>query len=223
METSIPTDLSVTPPVVPISQPDVASYAKKNMEMIRAFFSARTHNAQYSKILGYLKSWKFWVITIIVIALLIMVYRHMKRPHMENMEVVSGIQEHQIETKQENIPIQPTDVDEDKHIVQSGPEYSPNPLMSPWYQAYTGNLKNYYLLDDGENGTAGLNFNQCSKSCCSDQYPLPFKMPADESVCASKDSFVPTNYTCNNAWQDSGCVCLTKDQANFLGSRGGNA
>jgi hypothetical protein len=95
--------------------------------------------------------------------------------------------------------------------------------MSPWYQAYTGNLKNYYLLDDGAGGSAGLQFNMCSKSCCSEQYPLPFKMPVDSAVCASKSEFVPNNYMCNNAWQDTGCVCMTKDQANFIGSRGGNA
>jgi hypothetical protein len=48
-------------------------------------------------------------------------------------------------------------------------------------------------------------------------------MPIDSTVCGSKDEFIPTNYSCNNAWQDSGCVCMTKKQSNFLGNRGNNA
>jgi hypothetical protein len=144
----------------------------------------------------------------------------------ENMENEPSIEvqdkSHSMELKQPDIDIPPTFFDAGSGTVMSGPEFVPNQFMSPWYKAYTGNLQNYYLLDDGENGMAGLQFNQCSKSCCSEQYPLPFKMPVDSSVAASKDEFVPTNYTCNNAWQDSGCVCMTKKQANFIGSRGGN-
>lgn len=167
-------------------------------------------------------SWKTWAIIVVAVILIIwMIYYRNK--HVEGLEIVPGFKEHSTEGTPENIQISPTDMDSEKHIIQSGPEYSPNPLMSPWYQAYTGNQQNYYLLDDGESGTAGLHFNQCSKSCCSDQYPLPFKMPAETSVCNNKDAFVPNDYTCNNAWQDSGCVCMTKDQSNFLGSRGGNA
>jgi len=37
-----------------------------------------------------------------------------------------------------------------------------------------------------------------------------------------KGEFVPSPYSCNNAWQDSGCVCMTKNQKDFLASRGGN-
>lgn len=130
---------------------------------------------------------------------------------------------HETELKQEEIPIKPTFFDAGSGTVMSGSEFIPSQFLSPWYKAYTGNVKNQYLLDDGADGAAGLQFNQCSKSCCSEQYPLPFKMPVDSSVCGSKDEFVPNNYTCNNAWQDSGCVCMTKKQANFIGSRGGNA
>ena len=38
----------------------------------------------------------------------------------------------------------------------------------------------------------------------------------------NKDKYVPSNIMCNNAYQDSGCLCLTKEQAGFLSNRGGN-
>lgn len=98
----------------------------------------------------------------------------------------------------------------------------PDELIPPW----ESELKGYGKIDDDwmENldGNSGLGFNMCSKSCCSPQYPPPFHVPVDPLVCNSKDEFVPSSYTCNNGWQDSGCLCMTKKQSKFLGSRGGN-
>lgn len=68
----------------------------------------------------------------------------------------------------------------------------------------------------------GLMNNMCSPSCCSPQYPPPFASPQDKYVCDSKDEFVPSSYSCNNGVQNTGCLCLTKDQSNFLADRGGN-
>jgi hypothetical protein len=97
-------------------------------------------------------------------------------------------------------------------------------LESPWGTIYNkSKLQSKYYLDDGAQGTAGLNFNLCSKSCCSQQWPTPFKLKYDPLTCANKDKFTPSNYMCNNAWQDSGCVCLRKGQAKNLMDRGGNA
>jgi hypothetical protein len=96
-------------------------------------------------------------------------------------------------------------------------------LESPWGSIYNkSKLQSKYYLDDGAKGTAGLNFNLCSKSCCSQQWPTPFKLKHDPILCANKDKFVPTNYMCNNAWQDSGCVCMRKKQGTHLNDRGGN-
>lgn len=78
-------------------------------------------------------------------------------------------------------------------------------------------------LDDGYNGAMGLNYNMCSKSCCSPQYPPPFNLEDDALVAKMKDKFVPNNYGCNNAWNNSGCVCMTKEQHEYHSSRGGNA
>lgn len=82
---------------------------------------------------------------------------------------------------------------------------------------------NNYTLDDGKDGAFLLHNNLCSKSCCSEQYPVPFKLQYDKYVCQNKNELVPSNYTCNNSMQDSGCLCLTKSQGSFLYNRGGNA
>jgi hypothetical protein len=76
-------------------------------------------------------------------------------------------------------------------------------------------------LDNGL-GQIGFGSNMCSKSCCTPQYPPPFVQDQDPFVCKSKDKFVSSNYTCNNGWQNSGCLCLTEAQSDFLGSRGEN-
>jgi hypothetical protein len=81
---------------------------------------------------------------------------------------------------------------------------------------------NYYFLDDGNAQNDTVVHNLCSKSCCSAQWPTPFKQKYDPYVCANKDQFVPSNIFCNNTFQDSGCLCLTKPQAQKLYNRGGN-
>lgn len=80
----------------------------------------------------------------------------------------------------------------------------------------------YYLLDDGASGNyAGAN-NICSKSCCAPQWPVPFKSSANESIC-NNPNLVGTNYACNSTFQNAGCMCMTKDQAINISTRGGNA
>jgi len=129
-----------------------------------------------------------------------------------------------------NMPVNPapTSVDPKSYqpnlsnaIANSPFQSLPNTVLPPWGQN-PNDYGHVDILDDGMNGNAGLNFNLCSKSCCSPQYPTPFPMPADPLVCSSEQEFVPTSYTCNNAWQDSGCLCMTKQQALFLNNRGNN-
>jgi len=79
-----------------------------------------------------------------------------------------------------------------------------------------------FLLDDGDQGRTGLHTNMCSPQCCSSQYPTPHKMTHDKKLC-NLQNFVPNNMTCQNSWNNSACLCLTKDQANNLYNRGGNA
>ena len=100
----------------------------------------------------------------------------------------------------------------------------PDEIATAWGAKF-GENNNLNTDGPASDGSEGLNYNMCSKSCCSAQYPPPF--PLDDDVVVSqmkKDGkFVPTSYKCNNAWQDSGCVCMTPKQHEFLASRGNNA
>ena len=71
-------------------------------------------------------------------------------------------------------------------------------------------------------GKDTMAFNKCSKSCCSKQYPLPFNLTVDKEVDANIKDFVPSRFTCNNYWEDAGCLCITKNQSDNLAQRGGN-
>ena len=98
--------------------------------------------------------------------------------------------------------------------VVSGSEFLgvPDQMSTAWGGSFGTNEN----LDDGNDGVYGLNYAMCSKSCCSPQYPPPFPLDKDVVVDKMKGEFVPTSYKCNNAWQDSGCVCMTKNQKDFL-------
>lgn len=112
------------------------------------------------------------------------------------------------------------EIDKNSHYIMDGPDYEKFPLE----KTKESNIipSNYYLLDDGANGDFTVHRNLCSKSCCSEQWPTPFKQKYDPFVCNNKDKFVPSQITCNNSYQDSGCLCLSKKQADFLYNRGGN-
>jgi len=107
--------------------------------------------------------------------------------------------------------------------IMDGPGFEKGETDIPQSKTYDSIPSNYYFLDDGANGEATVMNNLCSKSCCSDQWATPFKQSYDPYVCANKSKFVPSNIFCNNSFQDSGCLCMTKDQGNFLGTRGGNS
>jgi hypothetical protein len=85
--------------------------------------------------------------------------------------------------------------------------------------------ENTYFLDDGADGKMSIQHNMCSRSCCSDsQYPTPFKLKADSNICAMKKAGTlgTSNLFCNNAFQDSGCLCITKKQSQGIYNRMGN-
>ena len=89
---------------------------------------------------------------------------------------------------------------------------------NPWIEVIEFKVIN----PSGNDGIYGLNYAMCSKSCCSPQYPTPFNQDTDVVVDKMKGEFAPNSYKCNNAWQDSGCLCMTNNQKDFLTSRGGN-
>jgi len=143
----------------------------------------------------------------------------------QNIRVVSNMPS---DYQQKEPPmIEPPSYDADTATIQSGSGFIPQKqYFTPWGS----------MIQVGDMSTAdgtlpysetsitdySMNFNQCSPACCSDQWPVPFKLPVDKSLCGSKDEFVPNSYYCNNGWQDSGCLCMTKQQSEFLQTRGDN-
>jgi hypothetical protein len=81
---------------------------------------------------------------------------------------------------------------------------------------------NYFFLDDGADGKYTITSNLFSKSCCSAQYPVPFHLKDDPYVAENKSNYVGSNYFGSNSFEDSGCLCLNKQQGQFLYNRGGN-
>jgi hypothetical protein len=99
----------------------------------------------------------------------------------------------------------------------------PTEAEYPWAKN-TGNYGEADILDDGGLGNLGLNFNMFSKACCGiGVWPAPHSVTPDDFILMSGKEFVPSSYKGNNAWQDSGCACLTKEQALFMNRRGSNA
>lgn len=117
-----------------------------------------------------------------------------------------------------------TGVDVQTGSIMSGPGFEASEISNPEGAPVSSEQipANYYYLSDGAGGEMSIQHNLCSKSCCSEQWPTPFKQKYDPYVCANKDKFVPSQIMCNNSFQDTGCACLTKKQAEFMYNRGGN-
>jgi hypothetical protein len=108
--------------------------------------------------------------------------------------------------------------------IMDGPGFERGEVEGAYLEDPSGVPSNYYILDDGAGGEMSIQHNLCSKSCCSEQWPTPFKQKYDPYVCGakSKGDFVSSNVFCNNSFNDSGCLCLSKKQSRFLYNRGGN-
>lgn len=137
-------------------------------------------------------------------------------------EKLRTVETNPIEYKQDDVPvIYPPQYNAYDDTIQSGSKFIP---QNQYYTTEgvlidlnaSKNGKTGFADDNSGIGDYGLNFNQCSPACCSDQWPLPFKLPVDKMTCESEDTFVPTSYFCNNGWQDSGCLCMRKDQNKFI-------
>ena len=65
-----------------------------------------------------------------------------------------------------------------------------------------------------------LHNNRCSVKCCSPQWPVPFQV-GDPNDTHDYSKYVPSPYFCQSD-KESGCVCMTQRQHDYLGSRGRN-
>jgi hypothetical protein len=98
----------------------------------------------------------------------------------------------------------------------------PSGVESPTYGYVPASLnESMYLLSDGANGEYSYQYNKCSPACCDTSCgPVPdnYRKEWEEN----KGKYVLTNMTCNSSWQNTGCLCATEKQQDFIGNRGGN-
>lgn len=68
-----------------------------------------------------------------------------------------------------------------------------------------------------------LDKNICSKQCCKHvQWPVPHDAKTKEIPDKELENYIGTNLSCNFG-SGSGCLCVTKDDFNYLANRGSNA
>ncbi len=81
-----------------------------------------------------------------------------------------------------------------------------------------------YLLDpNGSVAQYDITNNKISPNCCPAQYAPPFKVSEKEDANSDySQKYVANQYSGMNYKDGYGCVCMTPDQAEFYGSRGGN-
>lgn len=168
------------------------------------------------------------LLVVVIVALVIwIIYPYFKTENFkQDIKIVSNFP---TDYKEKEIPvIRPPSYDADTMAIQAGADFIPQKhYFTPWgTMVQVGD----FSTADGTPALSSdsvtdytMNFNQCSPACCSDQWPVPFKIPTDKMLCNSEDVFVPTSYFCNNGWQNSGCLCMTKQQSDFLQTRGNNS
>jgi hypothetical protein len=90
-------------------------------------------------------------------------------------------------------------VDSQTGSLIDGPGFDKGEIDDVYREPSSSIPSNYYFLDDGASGEMSIQHNLCSRSCCSEQWPTPFKKKFDPYVCQNKDKFIPSNIMCNNS------------------------
>ena len=134
------------------------------------------------------------------------------------------------EGQQEKLNILPKFVDKLSSSVQDAVKMIPQETETSWQDIYMNEKNdNSFMIDLGgedrkTNKDQGSGrFTDRSAACCSSQWPLSFKLPVDPEIMKNKGDYVPNNYFGSNNWQNAGCKCLLKTNANKLFHRGGNS
>jgi hypothetical protein len=105
--------------------------------------------------------------------------------------------------------------------IMSGSQFMDNTgiVAPPWIapawdpDAYGPSSKGEFDPEDYENDPRML-YNKCSISCCSPQYPTPFKGDVDPFTCADdgNSKYLSSDYICQNNTGGTGCLCMTEQQ-----------
>ena len=93
----------------------------------------------------------------------------------------------------------------------------PYGTLYPMPYAMHKNKKDYYP----KNSSLLFANNKCCKSCCKQLWPLPFDVNDCPTCVNNNEQYVLSNYTCQGE-NGSGCVCVNKNEADFLDGRGNN-
>jgi hypothetical protein len=76
------------------------------------------------------------------------------------------------------------------------------------------------IKENKSNAIHKIDQNVCSKQCCKFiQWPVPFNTRNPTISDSTLDQFIPSNLACNGG-ANGGCVCLTKDDFNYLSNHG---
>lgn len=68
-----------------------------------------------------------------------------------------------------------------------------------------------------------LDKNICSKQCCNhSQWAVPDDAKSGPIPKEKLNDYIGSNFSCNFG-EGSGCLCVTKDDFNYLANRGGNS
>ena len=89
----------------------------------------------------------------------------------------------------------------------------------------TNNNERKEILDKLVNiPSVKIDTKKCSRSCCINSgWPLPKELQSNDIPPDELDNYIPNNFSCNfGSSTGGGCVCVTKDDYELLGSRVNN-
>ena len=87
-------------------------------------------------------------------------------------------------------------------------------------QPFTNITEHLTNLFDTSSDIKKLDLNKCSKQCCGQtQWPLPQELRTKDMTDEEAKKYVPTNFSCNLG-SGSGCLCVSKDDFNYLAAHG---
>lgn len=150
------------------------------------------------------------ILVVVVVAVWFLYKPRTMASTMHHAKAEEGFSE---ETQMESVPDKNRPfVNPETGALLDGPGFEKGEIEGVSQEVRENIPSNYYFLDDGAGGEMSIQHNLCSKSCCSEQWPTPFKQKYDPYVCGSKDKFSAGggNYFCSNSFQDSGLIARSE-------------